>query len=385
MDGRAHAHGHALQDTRCHPAHQAKQTQRPEVQHADVLVHRTCGKRHQGVPYASCRAEGEVSSCDVPFSDNLQHFNADYLRLTKQEWEASRQLELRPLAERDIPEMQALFRDTVLHVNVRDYSLEEVEDWASCGDSVEHWCRLLSENAFVGAFDAQGRLAGFSSMNADGHLHSMFVHKDRQGRGVAGSLLSEVEKMAHGYGVRIIGLEASVTARPFFEAHGYSVVKELCDGEGVMKVLKSLVVWLCFIPAAILNGGLREYVLAPVIGQKWALPVSGIILSVCIFLITWLLLPRLMKVLTSGADWLIGICWLILTVAFEFASGLAGGTSLAELLSAYNPLTGNLWLLVLASTLFAPVLESAMRRRKLRLRRYIHSCQNTDVPRSSHR
>lgn len=152
-----------------------------------------------------------------------------------------------------------------------------------------------------------------------------------------------------------------------------------------MKVLKSLVVWLCFIPAAILNGGLREYVLAPVIGQKWALPVSGIILSVCIFLITWLLLPRLVKVRTSGADWLIGICWLILTVAFEFASGLAGGTSLADLLSAYNPLTGNLWLLVLASTLFAPVLESAMRRRKLRLRRYIHSCQNTDVPRSSHR
>ena len=28
--------------------------------------------------------EGEVSSCDIPFSDNLQQFNADYLRLTKQ-------------------------------------------------------------------------------------------------------------------------------------------------------------------------------------------------------------------------------------------------------------------------------------------------------------
>ena len=28
--------------------------------------------------------EGEVSSCDVPFSNNLQQFNADYLRLTKQ-------------------------------------------------------------------------------------------------------------------------------------------------------------------------------------------------------------------------------------------------------------------------------------------------------------
>ena len=34
--------------------------------------------------------EGEVSSCDVPFSDNLQQFNADYLRLTKQVAESCR-------------------------------------------------------------------------------------------------------------------------------------------------------------------------------------------------------------------------------------------------------------------------------------------------------
>ena len=34
--------------------------------------------------------EGEVSSCDVPFSDNLQQFNADYLRLTKQVDESCR-------------------------------------------------------------------------------------------------------------------------------------------------------------------------------------------------------------------------------------------------------------------------------------------------------
>ena len=38
--------------------------------------------------------EGEVSSCDVPFSDNLQQFNADYLRLTKQVAESCRNHEL---------------------------------------------------------------------------------------------------------------------------------------------------------------------------------------------------------------------------------------------------------------------------------------------------
>ena len=163
--------------------------------------------------------EADVSS---PGDARTEHF----MRLTKEEWAASILLTIRPLAERDIPEMQALFRDTVLHVNVRDYSLDEVEDWASCGDSEEHWRRLLSENSFVGAFGEQGRLLGFSSMNPTGHLHSMFVHKDRQGAGVGSRLLSEVEKMAREYGVRRIGAEVSVTARPFFEARGYSVVKE---------------------------------------------------------------------------------------------------------------------------------------------------------------
>ena len=47
--------------------------------------------------------------------------------------------------------------------------------------------------------------------------------------------------------------------------------------------------------------------------------------------------------------------WAVLTVIFEFATGITGGNSIAELLAAYNPLTGNLWLLVMAATLFSPV------------------------------
>ena len=123
-----------------------------------------------------------------------------------------------------------------------------------------------------------------------------------------------------------------------------------------MNILKSLIIWFCFIPVAILNGGLREYVLAKAIGAEWALPVSGITLSVCIFLITWLLLPRMIKAFTSKDGWLIGIGWALLTIAFEFAAELAGGSTVSELLAAYNPLSGNLWLLVLVTTLLSPII-----------------------------
>lgn len=135
-------------------------------------------------------------------------------------------LGIRRLAAQDIPEMRKLFRATVLTVNSKDYTKEEVEDWASCGDSVEHWKELLAKNNYIGALDGQDGIVGFSSMNAEGYLHSMFVHKDWQGKGVATLLLSEVEKIARRYGVHKISVEVSVTARPFFEKHGYKVVKE---------------------------------------------------------------------------------------------------------------------------------------------------------------
>lgn len=134
----------------------------------------------------------------------------------------------------------------------------------------------------------------------------------------------------------------------------------------MMNILKSLIIWLCFIPAAILNGGLREYVLVKALGEEWALPASGIILSVCIFLITWLLLPRITKVTTSKDCWLIGICWALLTIGFEFATGVTSGNTTAELLAAYNPLTGNLWLMVLAATLLSPVIVKTFVKRKNR-------------------
>lgn len=133
---------------------------------------------------------------------------------------------IRPMTVLDIPECQTLFRSTVLIVNSKDYTKEEVEDWASCGDSVEHWKELFAKNNYIGALDEQGNIIGFSSMNTEGYLHSMFVHKDWQRKGVATMLLSEVEKMARGYGAHKISVEVSITARPFFEKRGYKVVKE---------------------------------------------------------------------------------------------------------------------------------------------------------------
>ncbi len=132
---------------------------------------------------------------------------------------------LRKLSEEDISVLQTLFRETVLHVNARDYTREEVEDWVSCGESAEHMKELLARNDYVAALNEQDEIIGFSSMNTEGYLHSLFVHKDYQRVGVGSLLLSAVEKKAREYGVSEITSEVSLTARPFFEKRGYEVVK----------------------------------------------------------------------------------------------------------------------------------------------------------------
>lgn len=132
---------------------------------------------------------------------------------------------LRALTEADIPEIQELFRNTVLNVNIRDYTEEEVNDWASCMEDENVVKELLDANCFIAAIDGNSKIIGFSSMNEEGYMHSMFVHKDWQGRGVATQLLSEVENKAREYGVSVITSDVSLTASTFFERNGYEVIR----------------------------------------------------------------------------------------------------------------------------------------------------------------
>jgi hypothetical protein len=128
-----------------------------------------------------------------------------------------------------------------------------------------------------------------------------------------------------------------------------------------MVVLKSLLIWLTIIPCAILNGGLREKVLVPLIGMKRALPLSGILLCVLIFVVTWFLLP-LLGSQTKKTYILIGLCWLVVTVLFECLMGLLNGTSRETMLQAYNITTGNLWLIVVLFTGIIPYLVGCLKK-----------------------
>ena len=133
---------------------------------------------------------------------------------------------IRVALQSDTVELKQLFQNTVLAINRRDYSQAEVEDWASCGDNLANIKDMIKTHYFIVAVNQQSEIVGFSSITPQGYLHSMFVHKDFQGKGIAIMLLNEIEQYAITNVIMRITSEVSLTARPFFEKRGYIVEEE---------------------------------------------------------------------------------------------------------------------------------------------------------------
>ena len=126
-------------------------------------------------------------------------------------------------------------------------------------------------------------------------------------------------------------------------------------------IKKSILIWLLIIPLAILNGILRESVLIPFIGIKYALPISGIILCSFIFVVSLIFIPKLGRGINK-TYWVIGGLWIILTILFETIMGLASGNNLSDLMKAYDITSGDLWLLIVIFVGIAPWLTAKIKR-----------------------
>ena len=130
---------------------------------------------------------------------------------------------LRPYEPADAPALLALFRDTIRRVNSRDYSPEQISAWASDDIDPVAWAnRFANRYAIVAEID--GRLAGFTELEPDGHIDRFYVSADHQRLGVGKALLDALVLEACRTGIPRLNAEVSITARPFFASQGFAVV-----------------------------------------------------------------------------------------------------------------------------------------------------------------
>lgn len=130
---------------------------------------------------------------------------------------------LRKAGISDAPELNKLYQNTILSVNRKDYSQEETEDWASCGNSLQNSEDSIANQYFIVAENKNKQIVGFSSIRQDGYLHTMFIHKDYQRQGIASLLYKQIEKYALENDIKRITSEVSITAKGFFEKQGFTV------------------------------------------------------------------------------------------------------------------------------------------------------------------
>ena len=149
---------------------------------------------------------------------------------------------IRRARDEDCAAIARLRRQTIRHVNARDYPQDVIRRW-----SAKENARTLR----AGAADCKrwvaldrDKIVGFCEHDFDGVLSRIYVHKDYLGKGIGSRLLEVAEASLRKQGRTEIRLESTITAKGFYAAKGYRVIRKAAYGESanepIYKMVKKL-------------------------------------------------------------------------------------------------------------------------------------------------
>lgn len=130
------------------------------------------------------------------------------------------------------------------------------------------------------------------------------------------------------------------------------------QGSGVFaaEIVYPLGLWLVMAVLAVINGGMREVLLIPRIGERRGHVISTAVLVIVILVVSGLFFATTDIDYTRGELFLIGLGWTVLTVGFEFLVGHLEGTPPAETVAQYDVRQGHVWIAVPVTLLASPLL-----------------------------
>ncbi|MEJ2610008.1 MAG: GNAT family N-acetyltransferase [Candidatus Thiodiazotropha sp.] len=132
-------------------------------------------------------------------------------------------IKLRNFKIGDEDSLWEVFYTSVHMVCSNNYTEEQINAWAPKDLEPRVWIsKIRSLKPFVAITNS--KIIGYSDVQDDGLIDHFFVHGEFQNRGVGTSLMSEI--FNRGARKKILYSEVSHTAKPFFQKHGFKVVKE---------------------------------------------------------------------------------------------------------------------------------------------------------------
>jgi putative acetyltransferase len=141
-------------------------------------------------------------------------------------------MKIRLFEKPDAPQVAQLFHETVREINSRDYSTAQVMAWAPSDLYFRDWA-AIGAHPFTYVADDAGVIAGFGELEKNGHIGCFYCHKHYQRCGVGRQIYQAIEAKAVEVGMTDLFTEASITAKPFFQRMGFSIIQEqevICRG-----------------------------------------------------------------------------------------------------------------------------------------------------------
>src|ERR1700728_775984 len=130
------------------------------------------------------------------------------------------QLALRPMLPTDAPLLAEIFRAAIEELAAEDYNETQQEAWASTADDEEEFGKKLAgELTLVATYG--GSAVGFASLADNTRIDMLYVHPAAAGQGAAAMLCEALERLAAARGSKELTVDASDTARGFFERRGF--------------------------------------------------------------------------------------------------------------------------------------------------------------------
>lgn len=134
-------------------------------------------------------------------------------------------LEIRRFESGDEETLRTIFYYTVRKICINDYTDAQVSAWAPNIYVAEDWNKKIALlNPFVVLLD--GQVVGYADLQPDGYVDHFFCHWQHQGKGVGTALMQQlIAEGARNFNHRLYA-NVSLTAKPFFERHGFIVAKQ---------------------------------------------------------------------------------------------------------------------------------------------------------------
>jgi putative acetyltransferase len=127
---------------------------------------------------------------------------------------------LRPFLASDGALLAQIFRDSIAELTGEDYDAAQQAAWIACAEDEEAFAhRLAKQLTLIATID--GSPVGFISLKGQDHVDYAYVHPSVARSGVASMLYDAVEKIARSRGISHLTVDASDTARAFFEKQGF--------------------------------------------------------------------------------------------------------------------------------------------------------------------